>query len=203
MSKLALDLDGYTDLPNGKIAFIVTFLEMYENPSIEVTLRSDVRLEPWLEPDPADFKKLFLEIGEEWLWFGRLTMSDEALRDLLSEPKREVFCLMEGEERTGLLELDYADPENVEIVYFGLTPFAIGHGKGRWLMSRAIEMAWSRAETKRLWLHTCTGDSPQALGFYRSCGFKPYKRAIEVADDPRHTGVLSSDKGLHLPFLQD
>ncbi|MDN3720353.1 hypothetical protein QW131_16930 [Roseibium salinum] len=32
MSERVLDLNGYTDVPAGKIAFVVTFLEMREAP---------------------------------------------------------------------------------------------------------------------------------------------------------------------------
>lgn len=38
---------------------------------------------------------------------------------------------------------------------------------------------------KRLWLHTCNFDDPQALPFYMHMGFVPYARAVEVHDDVR------------------
>jgi hypothetical protein len=69
-------------------------------------------------------------------------------------------------------------------------------------MARALDMVWSRPETKRLWVHTCTGDSPQALLFYQAAGFKPYKRAIEVADDPRLRGWLGRDRAPHVPVIE-
>jgi len=61
---------------------------------------------------------------------------------------------------------------------------AIGKGLARSFMTELLDRAWTDA-TKRVWLHTCTLDGPTALSFYRKCGFRPYKRAIEVADDPR------------------
>lgn len=202
MSSVSLDLDGYTEIPAGKIAFVVTYLEMREKNALDVPLRSDVRLERWEAPELDEYRSLFRKIGADWLWSGRLTKSDEELSEILNAQTLEVFSLIEGDERVGLLELDYKDAANVEIAYFGLTPAAIGRGKGRWLMSRGIEMAWSRPETERLWLHTCTGDSPQALGFYQSCGYVPYKRAIEVADDVRLTGVLDPELGRHVPLIR-
>ena len=45
-----------------------------------------------------------------------------------------------------------------------------------------LEEVWSR-NPRRVWLHTCTLDHPAALGFYVKHGFRPYRRAIEVADD--------------------
>lgn len=202
MSSAPLDLNGYTDLPDDKIAFVVTYLEMTASPEAPLAgEREDVSLERWGCPDVADYKKLFRKIGEDWLWFGRLALTDDKLEATLTASGHEVFTPVMDGRAMGLLEINYADPENPELAYFGLVPSAVGTGLGRWLMQQAVRMAWSRPQTQRFWLHTCTGDSPQALGFYRSCGFKPYKRALEVADDPRASGLLGKDKGPHVPFL--
>ncbi|MDN3720352.1 GNAT family N-acetyltransferase [Roseibium salinum] len=121
---------------------------------------------------------------------------------MLAEQTRENFRAVRNGKPVGMLELDYADPAEPVVSYFGLTPEAIGGGVGRWLMAQAVAMAWGRPETKRLWLHTCTGDSPQALGFYQSCGFRPYKRAVEIADDPRLLGIYPRDKAPHVPVIE-
>lgn len=202
MSSATLDLNGYTDLPDEKIALVVTFLEMTAPPVAPLAgERQDVSLERWVAPDVADYKRLFREIGEDWLWCGRLMLSDDRLKAVLTAAGNEVYTPVIDGRQMGLLEIDYSDPENPELAYFGLVPSAVGSGLGRWLMQQAMAMVWSRPPSKRFWLHTCTGDSPQAIGFYRSCGFKPYKRAIEVMDDPRATGLLAKDKGPHVPYL--
>ncbi|MEM5585461.1 GNAT family N-acetyltransferase [Roseibium sp. AS2] len=198
-----LDLNGYTDIPDGKIAFVVTFLEMREQPGEPLAPpRGDVTLERWSAPDVATYRKLFRDIGEDWLWFGRLAQDPAVLETLLAEPTRENFLPMKNGRPVGTLEIDYANPQEPEIAYFGLVPDAIGGGLGRWLMSQAAEMAWARPETRRLLLHTCTGDSPQAIRFYISCGFTPYKRSIEVADDPRLLGLLQRDRASHVPVIE-
>ncbi|MEO9525904.1 MAG: GNAT family N-acetyltransferase [Roseibium sp.] len=198
-----LDLNGYTDIPDGKIAFVVTFLEMREQPGKPLAPpREDVTLERWSAPDVVTYRKLFRDIGEDWLWFGRLAQEPAALETLLAEPTRENFRPVKNGRPVGTLEIDYANPEEPEIAYFGLVPDAIGGGLGRWLMSQAAEMAWARPETRRLLLHTCTGDSPQAIRFYLSCGFTPYKRSIEVADDPRLLGLLQRDRASHVPVIE-
>jgi len=201
MSVVSLDLAGYTDLPPGKVAMIVTYLEMRAQPLVRRIERPDLALERITDPDPAAYRELFRRIGHDWLWFGRLGADDAELLKLLGEPARELyFCRSQGE-AVGLLELNFADPENAELAYFGLVPEAIGSGAGRWLMNQALDKVWARPETKRMWLHTCTADSPQALGFYRSCGFTPYKRAIEVADDPRLSGLLPETAGPNIPVI--
>ena len=152
--------------------------------------RSDVTLQRWQTPDLDSYRKLFREVGEDWIWFGRLVHDDKTLEQLLAEPARENYLPIIDGKPVGTLELDFANPEEPELSYFGLVPGAIGGGLGRWLMAQALDIVWSRPETKRLWVHTCTGDSPQALIFYQACGFKPYQRAIEVAEDPRLQGLL-------------
>jgi len=196
-----LNLDGYTDLPDGKIAVIVTFLDM-ERPAALPSLSAAAILERWHAPDPEAYRALYRSIGEDWLWFSRLLLSDRALGDLLGEPTRQVHVPRLNGAAVGVLELDFQDEENVELAFFGLVRDAIGKGIGRWLMAEALRLAWSRPQTRRLWVHTCTGDSPAALGFYRSFGFRPYRRAIEVVDDPRLAGILPKGAAPHVPVIE-
>ena len=197
-----LDLNGMTDLPAEKIAFIVTTLEMSKAPDWKAEERPDLVLERWEEADLAHFRDLYRAVGSEWLWFSRLMMEDAELKAILHKPTTELYVPKHNGRDAGILELDFSDAEAVEVMFFGLKPDAIGTGVGRWLMSKALELVWSRPATKRVWLHTCTGDSPQALGCYRSCGFIPYTRAIEVADDPRKLGVFDPQLGAHVPCLK-
>ena len=202
MAAPELNLDGFTHIPDGKVALVVTYLEMREKPDQSSGEPAGAKLVNWPRPDPGAYKSLFRAVGDRWLWSSRLVLAPEALAALLSEPRREVFCLEIHGEPSGLLEINYSDEAAPEIAFFGLVPGAIGGGYGKWLMRQAIEMVWSRAETERLWLHTCTADSPQALGFYRSCGFMPYKRAIEIADDPRLKGILPREAAPHVPVVE-
>lgn len=202
MAGQGLDLNGYTDVPAGKIAFVVTFLEMLRAPETPLSRpRTDLALETWNHPEPDGYRQLFRAVGGDWIWFGRLNLGDEELRALFAEPGRKTFRLIRDGRPAGLLELDFANPEEPELAYFGLIPDAIGGGAGRWMMAQALQMVWARQETKRVWLHTCTGDSPQALPFYLSCGFSAYKRAIEIADDPRLTGLYPKDAAPQFPLI--
>ncbi|SDU30121.1 GNAT family N-acetyltransferase [Stappia sp. ES.058] len=203
MPSLSVDLSGCTDLPAGKIANVVTYLEMHARPPTRFVERPDLRLERIERPDPAQYRRLFRRIGDDWLWFGRLAADDEALVRLLTAPGHGLhYCRNEAGDAVGLLELDFSHPSDVELAYFGLVPEAIGGGAGRWLMNQAIDTAWGRAGTTRFWVHTCTADSPQALGFYMSSGFTPYKRAIEIEDDPRLTGLLPRDVAPRVPLIE-
>ncbi|MHC5652504.1 GNAT family N-acetyltransferase [Stappia sp. ICDLI1TA098] len=204
MSSIDVELSGYTDLPAGKVASIVTYLEMRARPLARKADRPDLSLERVTVPDPEAYRALFRRIGDEWLWFGRLALGDEELVALLARDGYELyFCRQRGVAGpVGLLELDFTARGEAELAYFGLVAEAIGNGAGRWLMNEAIARVWSRPSIERFFVHTCTADSPQALGFYRSSGFVPYKRAIEIADDPRIAGVLPREAAAHVPVIE-
>ena len=101
----------------------------------------------------------------------------------------------------GLLELDFRTGGACELAFFGLAPEAIGQGAGRWLMNRALELAW-RDGVGRVHLHTCTLDSPQAMDFYRRSGFAAVRREVEVLRDPRLSGHLPEDAAPGVPILR-
>ncbi|KZL18015.1 hypothetical protein PsAD2_02749 [Pseudovibrio axinellae] len=202
MTTIPLSLDDYTELPSDKIATVVTYLEMREKPQSRTLIeRDDLLLRKIERVDIQDYSRLFRKIGEPWLWFGRLVMSDEDLTKVLNEESRDLYFVMENGVAIGLLELDFSIGSEVELAYFGFIPEQIGGGAGRWLMNHAIDLAFARPGVDRLWVHTCTGDSAQALPFYIRSGFVPYKRAIEVADDPRLKGILVVSSAPHIPVL--
>jgi GNAT superfamily N-acetyltransferase len=190
-------------VPAGKIAAIVTSLDMLrvpapqpEPPNAGWALR---RVE---QPDPAWFRDLLRRIGENWMWFSRLALSDAALSAIIHDPAVEVYPLEAGGEDAGLLELDFRVPGECELSYFGLAPRLIGSGAARWLMNRAIERAWSRP-ISRFWVHTCTYDHPNALPFYLRSGFRAFRREVELSDDPRLTGVMPRGTTPHIPIIAE
>jgi hypothetical protein len=67
-------------------------------------------------------------------------------------------------------------------------------------MAQAIDLAWRHAP-RRFWVHTCSLDHPGALGFYLRSGFRAYKRAVEVADDPRLIGLAPPTSAPSLPVI--
>jgi GNAT superfamily N-acetyltransferase len=197
---VTLNLDGYTDLPPGKIATVVTYLEMREKPPV-----SEIRVpENWslqrIDTDHQRYRTLFRKVGEPWLWFSRAVMPDRKLAAILDHPRVEAYALQDGKIDMGLLELDFRPDEEAELAFFGLAPDFIGRGAGRFLMNEAIRRAFAHP-IRRFFVHTCTLDSPGALPFYIRSGFTPYRRALEVVDDPRLLGFLPQDAAPHTPVL--
>jgi GNAT superfamily N-acetyltransferase len=193
--------DGYSDIPAGKIAAVVTHLEMTarpprrDDPSGTWTLRkADAPALPW-------YRDLHRRVGEDWLWFSRLRMTDTELAAIIHAAGIEIYALAVDGHDEGLLELDFREPGQCELVYFGVTNSLIGTGAARFLMNRALERAW-RDDVHRVWVHTCTFDHPSAVAFYQRSGFRPFRRQIEVADDPRLDGTLSRTAAKHVPMIE-
>jgi GNAT superfamily N-acetyltransferase len=195
---LSVSLRGVTDLPPGKIAEVVTYLEMLAVPEPREGPAGGFTLERF--SDVTRYRALFRRVGERWLWMSRLVVPEAALRTILDDPAVETFALRSGGEDIGILELDFRQADECELAYFGVVPEAIGTGAGRFLMGEAVTRAWARP-IRRFWVHTCTHDHPRALAFYQRSGFRAYKRAIEIADDPRLTGHLPRDAAPDVPVI--
>jgi GNAT superfamily N-acetyltransferase len=194
--------DGFHDVPAGKIAAIVTSLEMTAPPP----LRAEVADPPWSlrrlpDVDAEEYLQLYRAVGGDWLWFTRLVMPREALIADLADPAVEVYRLEAAGGDVGILELDFREPETCELVYFGVSAGLVGGGAARWLMNRAIQRAWSQP-IRRFWVHTCTLDAPAAPAFYMRSGFRPFRRQVEVADDPRLEGLARLDSAPHVPVIR-
>ena len=205
MPTISVDLDGYTDLPPGRIASFVTHLEMTAppDPAPRPVPPPGVALERLAAADLPRYRALFAAVGEPWLWFGRRKLSDTALAAILADPRVEAFAVTRDDADVGLLELDARATGEVELAYFGVTPSAIGAGLGRFMMATALARAWAHAPTPaRVTVHTCTLDHPGALAFYRRAGFVPFKFSIEVAEDPRLTGLLPRTAAPQVPLLE-
>ena len=193
--------DGYSDIPAGKIATVVTHLQLCQRPS----LRPDHAQDSWILrktnwPDLDEYRALFRRIGENLFWFSRLRLNDDELRERFTAQFYEAYVFEAAGQKEGLVELNFAIEGECELTIFGLTPTLVGRGAGRWMMNRALEIAWSRP-IRRMWVHTCSLDHPDALGFYIRSGFEPFRRQIEVYDDPRITGLLPRDAAPQVPII--
>ena len=91
--------------------------------------------------DAERYRTIYRRIGERWFWFARLGIGDAALQAILADPGVEAYEASLDGAAVGLLELDFRQEGEAEIVYFGLMDAATGKGAGRWLMNRALEMA--------------------------------------------------------------
>jgi GNAT superfamily N-acetyltransferase len=193
--------DGYSDVPHGKIAAVVTHLEMTAPPARRDDPPGNWSLRKVDAPALAWYRDLFRRVGENWLWFSRARMTDAELAAIIHAAGIEVYALALDGRDEGLLELDFREPGQCELTYFGVTADLIGTGAARFLMNRALERAWSR-DVRRVWVHTCTFDHPAAVAFYQRSGFRAFRRQIEIADDPRLDGTAPRDAAKHVPIIE-
>ena len=191
--------DGFHDVPRGKVAMVVTDLEMTAPQSRECARPDGLDFGP-LEVTADTYRDLFCRIGAPWLWFSRMVLDDAALNVILNDDQVHLYTLRKNGQPKALLELDFRTKSICELAYFGVTPELIGKGAGAYLMDRAIELAFA-ASIQRFHLHTCTIDSPQALGFYQRSGFLPIRQQIEIADDPRLTMGYDRTLAPHVPIF--
>ena len=194
--------NGLTDIPPGKIATVVTYLEMRTKPAPRPAPKLAARVMRVEEPGAHWYRDLYRRVGAmHWLWFSRLQLSEAELENIIKHPDVEIYTLMIDGKDEGFAELDYSRDGECELAFFGVTQKLIGQGAGRLLMNEAVERAWSKP-IKRFWVHTCTLDHPAALAFYFRSGFTPYRQQIEIADDPRLAGLLPESAAPHIPIIR-
>lgn len=201
METIALSLKGYTDLPPGKIANVVTYLTLDAPPAASPEARPDLKLVRIGDPSVRRYRNLVSRIGDRWLWTSRAAATDAELLATLTKPGNSLLVLTRNDAEIGLIELHADGPEFLEVNLFGVVGEATGTGAARWMMLKALADAF-RPPVRRVWLHTCTFDHPAALPFYQGIGFRPWKFAIEVDDDPRLAGLMPESAGPHVPLLR-
>lgn len=193
--------DGHHDVDPHKIVTVETSLQMFARPPARpASPPADARLVRLEHVGAAEYLDLYRAVGRDWLWFMRLALSEPDLLAIVRDPKVEVYRL-EAPGGVGILELDFREPDECELAFFGLSPGLVGTGAGRWLMEQAQDLAWSRP-IKRFWVHTCTLDAQGAVAFYMRSGFVPFRRKVEITDDPRHLGRSPKDSAPHFPLIE-
>src|SRR3569833_2041595 len=153
--------DGYSAVPAGKLAAVTTHVEMTARPAPRPDLAGAWMIRHVNAPALDWYRDLYGRVGGPWLWVSRIRLPAAELAATILSPSMEIHALAHEGRDEGLLEMDFSEPGQCEIVSFGLTGKLVGTGAGRWLMNRAIEIAWSHP-IERLWLHTCTFDHPLA-----------------------------------------
>ncbi len=194
--------NGFLPLPPGKLATLVTHLEMTVSPGEPGPAPAGADLVRLRGADEARYRALFRAVGEPWLWFSRLGMDTARLRSILEARETEAFALVLEGRDVGLLELSFEGaPDSGELAFLGLVPCATGAGLGAWLVRTGAARVFG-AGIARFTVHTCQLDDPRALGFYRRMGFVPTRVEIEILDDPRLTGLHPKTAAPHIPLIE-
>jgi ribosomal protein S18 acetylase RimI-like enzyme len=131
----------------------------------------------------AHYRALYSAVGGAWAWRDRLKWTDAELQQHLDSPGVALWeCKVLGE-TAGYFELQRHDDGAVEIVYFGLVEKFFGRRLGAAMLTRAAQEGWAMG-AERVWLHTCTLDSPRALPNYLARGFERVRQETYTEEFP-------------------
>jgi GNAT superfamily N-acetyltransferase len=143
----------------------------------------EARVERADVPSPELSRFLYTAVGWPWYWFVRVDWDYAHWLAYLDRPAVETLVLYVSGTPAGYVELEVQPDDNVEVAYFGLLPRFIGQRLGGFLLSVGVERAWAQG-AKRVWVHTCTLDGPNALANYQARGFQVYDQRTEWMDVP-------------------
>lgn len=151
-----------------------TYLEMLEPPPRPLPpAPAGAEVRQAEQPTPSFYRFLYEGVGGPWQWRDRKQLSDEELLQRVAE----VWVLSHRGTPAGYAELNFSQPGQAKLEYFGLFPEFIGRGLGGWFLAWTVACAW-RPGVKRVWVHTCTLDHPNALPVYQKAGFRVYNRVV-------------------------
>ena len=159
-------------------AVMTYYLEMTSPADLRPAVRRPVELAivQAQVPSPPLNRYLYTAVGGDWHWVDRLSWRYEEWVAWLDRPELETWVAYYRGTPAGYFELEMQEDRSVEIAYFGLLGQFIGLGIGGTLLTRAIERGWAMG-ARRVWVHTCTLDHPNALDNYRARGLRVFKTA--------------------------
>jgi GNAT superfamily N-acetyltransferase len=128
-------------------------------PGIDIDIRECVVKQPCFN------RFLYEYVGGDWRWIDRLAWPARQWHDYATNDNLRTFVAYRQGSLAGYYELQQQEGTSVEIRIFGLTPPFVGRGYGGPLLDRA----------RRVWVHTCDRDHPNALNNYLKSGFQIFK----------------------------
>ena len=132
-----------------------------------------------VSPDPALNRRFYRTVGERFHWVDRLPWTEEQWRAWATDPDVHTYVTVVDGREAGYSELHVQDAGDVEVAFFGLLPGFIGRGIGSAFLHEIVRRAWGLG-ARRVWLHTCALDHPNALPGYLARGFRRFKTVVRV-----------------------
>ena len=143
-----------------KPPLVTTYLEMRSPEQLRPKRYADARFQVRKQEEPnwVFNRDMYFRVGEQWQWIDKRPWTDEQWKQYAAAPELRTFGAYYDDARVGYYELRSDAEGGVEIAYFGLLlEFVRGVGP------------------KRVWVHTCNRDHPQALANYQARGMIVYK----------------------------
>tara|TARA_B100001057_G_scaffold480124_1_gene552616 strand:+ start:402 stop:914 length:513 start_codon:yes stop_codon:yes gene_type:complete len=129
-----------------------------------------------LKKENFDLNKFFYkQVGKKYQWIDRLIWDDLTWQKYTSNDNLKTYILKYNNNLAGYFELILnKELKECEIAYFGILEEFFDKGFGGYLLSKAIKFGFD-LNVKRVWVHTCTLDHPNAIKNYKSRGMKIFK----------------------------
>ena len=161
------------------------FLEIRDVKNLKINPTKKIKfLVKKINPDFQLNKFFYKQVGKKHRWLDRLNWSDEKWINYISNENLDTYIISDSENLVGFFELlNNPHLSETEISYFGLLEEYIGRGIGGYALSVAIRKSFEK-DIKRVWLHTCTLDHPNALKNYIARGMTVFKKEnINIIDN--------------------
>ena len=161
------------------------FLEIRDVKNLKINPTKKIKfLVKKINPDFQLNKFFYKQVGKKHRWLDRLNWSDEKWINYISNKNLDTYIISDSENLVGFFELlNNPHLSETEITYFGLLEEYIGRGIGGYALSVAIRKSFEK-DIKRVWLHTCTLDHPNALKNYIARGMTVFKKEnINIIDN--------------------
>ena len=101
--------------------------------------------------------------------------SDLQWSNYVSNKNLETYVIRNSDDLVGYFELIHHPEKNeTELAYLGLFEDYFGKGVGGYALTTAIVKSFEK-KIKRMWVHTCTLDHPNAIKNYLARGMKIFK----------------------------
>ena len=160
------------------------FLEIRDVKNLKINPKKKIKfLVKKINPDFQLNKFFYKQVGKKHRWLDRLNWSDEKWINYISNKNLDTYIISDSENLVGFFELlNNPHLSETEISYFGLLEEYIGRGIGGYALSVAIRKSFEK-DIKRVWLHTCTLDHPNALKNYIARGMTIFRKEnINILD---------------------
>lgn len=132
---------------------------------------------------------LYRSVGGNWYWYEKADWTYRQWLEYAQNPHLHTWVAYLKGTPAGYFQLEVQPEGNIEIAYLGLLEQFGGMGLGGHLLTCALEEAW-RLGAKRVWVHTCSLDSPAALVNYQARGMQLYKIETAWVEIPDQTPGL-------------
>jgi GNAT superfamily N-acetyltransferase len=167
-----------------------TWLEVSAGDRIKLTPDYKERMEVrQVENDAFISFIMFAGVGLPWRWYSRLDWTFSEYDSYFSREDVTTWLAFAGRKLAGYYELISGKEGETEIKFLGLLPAHIGKGLGGILLSHAISSALENGAS-RIWLHTCTRDSENALANYLAKGFRIFRKEEKPEQIPSRDELI-------------